>query len=384
MFRDSVRGFAQAHLAEGALARAHAGAYPFDVARLFAAQGLLGITLPVSEGGQGGSLMDAVIAIQEVALVCPRSADVVQAGTFGPIRTFAEYGTPAQKERYLKPLLTGDIVIALGMSEPAAGSAVTDLATSARPDGDGFRLKGSKVFSTHSPHADVFLIYCRFGEGVGGIGSVLVERGQDGFDIGKPSRFMNGEDWAQLYFDDVRIEPENVLLPAGGFKRQIQGFNVERIGNASRSLAVGRHAFNLARAHVLEREQFGRPLAEFQGLQWSFVDMAMKLEQAQLMLYAAARSAASGGLPDPHRVAMAKLACNQAGFEVANAAMQAMGATGFSQDCLVEYCVRRARAWMIAGGSVEIIKNRIAEGVFGRRFSQRPEGPPTPRVALKP
>src|ERR1700679_833296 len=126
-FADSVRRFAHAQLAPGALKRAHDPRFPFDVAQLMAKQGLLGITLPQSEGGQGGSLMDAVIAIMEVAAGCPRSADVVQFGNFGPIRTFAEYGTPAQKERWLGELLAGRIVMSLGMTEPDAGAGVTDL-----------------------------------------------------------------------------------------------------------------------------------------------------------------------------------------------------------------------------------------------------------------
>ncbi len=370
-FADSVRRFSQDKLASGALQRAHSPAYPVHVARLLARQGLLGISFAQADGGQGGTLMHAVLAIQEVALVCPKSADIVQAGNFGPIRTFVEYATPQQKSRWLPGLLSGEELIALGMSEPEAGSAVTELTTSARREGDEFVIDGSKVFSTHSPHASLFLVYVRFGPGVDGIGSVLVERGAPGFRIGEPSAFMSGEQWCQLYFDGCRIPAGNVLLGEGGFKKQIAGFNVERLGNASRSLALGRHAFNLAREHVLIRKQFGRPLCEFQGIQWKFAEMALKLESAQLLLYKAALEG-EGGLPTAHTSAMAKLACNLAGWEVANEALQAMGAMGYSQETLVEYCVRRTRGWMIAGGSIEILKNRIAEGVFGRSFSQRP------------
>jgi alkylation response protein AidB-like acyl-CoA dehydrogenase len=113
-------------------------------------------------------------------------------------------------------------------------------------------------------------------------------------------------------------------------------------------------------------------LCEFQGLQWKFADMALQLESAQLMLYKAAMEGEGGALPSAHSTAMAKLACNQAGWAVANEAMQVMGATGYSQETLIEYCVRRTRGWMIAGGSIEMLKNRIAEGVFERTFSQRP------------
>lgn len=373
-FVESVRRFAQDKLAPGALQRAHSPAYPLDVARMLSEQGLLGIAFAPEHGGQGGTLMHAVLAIQEVALACPKSADIVQAGNFGPIRTFVEYASDQQKQRFLPGLLGGRTLIALGMSEPDAGSAVTELKTSARAEGDDFIINGSKVFSTHSPSADLFLIYVRFGPGVNGIGSILVERGTPGFSVGPPSAFMSGEEWSQLYFDECRIPAANVLLGQGGFKKQIAGFNVERLGNSSRSLALGRYCFNVAREHALTRKQFGRALCEFQGLQWKFAEMALKLESAQLMLYRAAMEG-EHGLPSAQSTALAKLACNQAGWEVANDAMQVMGAMGYSQESLVEYCVRRTRGWMIAGGSIEMLKNRIAEGVFGRSFSQREAKP---------
>ncbi len=370
-FRDSVRRFSEKHLAAGKLARAHDPAHPWDVAKLMAKQGLLGITMPEADGGQAGTLMDAVIAIEAVASVCPRSADVVQAGNFGPVRVLAEYGTPQQKEKYLTRILAGEAVISVGMTEPEAGSAVTDLRTTATPDGDGFRVDGSKVFVTHSGYADVILAYVRFGPGVGGIGSVLIDTKAEGLRRGEPSAFMSGEEWTQLYFDNVYVPPEMVVLREGGFKKQIAGFNVERIGNTSRSLALGRYAFEEARQWAMQRKQFGRLLSEFQGLQWKFADMKIRLDAGQLLLYRAAANA-DRGFPSAEETAIAKAFCNQAGFEVANEALQVMGGTGYSQESLVEYCVRRCRGWMIAGGSIEVLKNRIAEGVFERSFSQRP------------
>lgn len=369
-FADTIRRFARSELAAGALERAHSSLYPWEIARRLSDLGLMGITINEADGGVGGTLMDAVIAIQELALVCPKSADVVQAGNFGPIRTFAEYATPDQKQRFLPDLLGARSLIALGMSEPDAGSAVTELTSHARAEGDHYIINGSKVFSTHSPEAALFLVYVRFGPGTEGIGSVLVERGAPGLTIGPPSSFMSGEQWCPLFFDDCRIPRSDLLLGPGGFKKQISGFNVERIGNAARALALGRHAFELARAYALERRQFGRPLCEFQGLQWKFAEMAMKLESAQLLLYRAAE-VGKDELPDAYDTALAKLACNAAGFEVANEALQVMGAYGYSTENLVEYCVKRTRGWMIAGGSTEILKNRIAEHVFGRRFDQR-------------
>jgi alkylation response protein AidB-like acyl-CoA dehydrogenase len=369
-FADAIGKFADKELKPLALQRAHQSSYPWDVAKKLSNQGLLGITFSEKDGGQNGSLMDAVIAIQEVALRCPKSADVVQAGNFGPIRTFVEYASDAQKAKYLSALLAGEKIISLGMSEPDAGSAVTELKTSAQKVPGGYTINGSKVFSTHSPEANLFLIYVRFGPGLEGIGSVLVERDSAGFEIGQPSTFMSGEQWSQLYFTDCFVPDDMVLLGPGGFKKQISGFNVERIGNASRALALGRYAFNQAKEYASTRRQFGKEICEFQGIQWKFAEMAVKLDAAQLLLYRAALSA-DGGLPTAYDTTVAKYMCNTTGFEVANESLQIMGASGYSQDNLVEYCVRRTRGWMIAGGSIEILKNRIAEDVFQRRFLQR-------------
>jgi alkylation response protein AidB-like acyl-CoA dehydrogenase len=367
MFRDAVAAFANRTLKDGALERAHSDDYPWDVAKAMAENGLIGITSSVEDGGAGGTLMDAVIAIQEIAMVCPRSADVIQAGNFGAIRVLAGYGSADQKARFLTPLLQGTALIAVAMTESGAGSAVTELKTTATPDGDGWRISGEKIFTTHGLHATVFLVYVRFGPGLAGIGSVLVERGAEGLSFGKPSRFLSGEDWNTIYFDNVYVGPENVVLGEGGFKKQIAGFNVERLGNSSRSLALGRHAFDLAREHAVNRRQFGQPLVNFQGLQWKFAEMKIKAEAAQLLLYRAAVGADTG-FPSAQDTAIAKVACNRAGFDMANEAMQIMGGTGYSEESLVEYCFRRTRGWMIAGGTIEILLNRIAEGVFDRRL----------------
>ena len=164
-FKHSVEAFAREQLAPGARERAHSPHYPKETARLLARQGLLGLSIPEELGGQGAGLVAAVAAIQAVATGCPRSADIVQAGNFGPIRTFAQYASAEQRQRYLPGLLAGEQIIALGMSEPEAGSAVTELKTTATRHGHGYLVNGTKVFSTHSADADVFLVYLRYGPG---------------------------------------------------------------------------------------------------------------------------------------------------------------------------------------------------------------------------
>src|SRR5258708_23157524 len=173
-FRESVRRFAEKHLAKGARERAHSPDYPWDVAKLMATQGLLGITIAEADGGQGGALIDTVIAIETGASVGPRSADVVRAGKFGPLRVLAEYGTPEQKRKYLKRLLAGESAISVGMTEPEARSAVTDLQTTATPEGDGYRVSGSNAFTTHAPHAEAILTHLLYGPGRRRSGSARV------------------------------------------------------------------------------------------------------------------------------------------------------------------------------------------------------------------
>lgn len=369
---ESVNAFGRKHLAPGALQRAHDPAYSWDIAAKLGEQGLLGLTIPEQDGGQGAGLATAVAVIQAVARHCPKSADILQAGNFGAIRTFAQFATPEQKTAYLPDLLAGTGLISLGMSEPEAGSAATELTTSVVEDGDELVLSGTKIWGTHSVDATLFLVYVRFGPGTRNIGSVLVERGDPGFSIGEASSYMSGEQWAQLYFDDCRIPRSRILLGPGGFKKQMSGFNVERIGNASRSLALGRLAFDLARDHVAQRTQFGRTLNEFQGVQWTFAEAAVALDGADALLQRAV-AGAEGGLPSAYETTVAKYAANRAGFQAADAAMQMMGGLGYSTESLVEYCQRRTRGWMIAGGSLEMMKNRIAEEIFGRRFPQRAE-----------
>jgi len=343
---------------------------PREYLRTLAANGFAGITMPVDDGGQGGKLLDAVLIIEAVAQVCPAAGDCVQALNFGAIQQLARHGSPELKRRYLEPCLRGDKLITIAMTEPEAGSAVTDLRARGRVEGDSVTLAGQKIFTTHGGSADYFVVWVKFGERTRDAGAVLVERGAPGFTVDASHRYMSGERYGMLYFDDCRVPAENVLVPDDGFRRMLAVFNVERLGNASRSLALGQAAFDLAVAYAKERRQFGRRLVEFQGLQWRIAEMKLKLEAARLLLYRAA-SNADAGLPSALETSLAKLACNRAGFEVANDAVQLFGGYGYDAEAAVNYIFRRTRGWMIAGGTVEQMLNRIAGEALGETFSQR-------------
>jgi alkylation response protein AidB-like acyl-CoA dehydrogenase len=335
---------------------------PRNYLSTFADHGLAAITVPESAGGQGGNLLDAVLAIEAVAQVNPIAGDAIQALNFGAVQQIAHLGTEAVKEKFLRPCLAGEMLTAIAMSEPEAGSSVSELRTTARRNGGQVILNGSKIFTTNGADADFFVVWVRFAPGPDGIGAVIVERGSVGFTVDSSNAFLSGEHYGLLYLSDCTVAEENILVSENGFRTMISVFNVERLGNAARSLALGQAAFDQAIAHARDRVQFGRRLTEFQGLQWRLAEMMLKLESARLLLYRAATNA-DAGLPSEVETAMAKLACNRAGFEVANEALQIFGGYGYDADSLVGYLFRRTRGWMIAGGTCEQMLNRIARGI---------------------
>jgi alkylation response protein AidB-like acyl-CoA dehydrogenase len=365
-----ARDLAREKFSEKAYTWVKRGEVPWENAKILAEHGLMGMTLPKEDGGQGMTLLEAIIVMEEIAKVCPNTADMFQAGNFGAIRQLAAYGSKELKQRVLPSLLAGEKLISVAMTEPNAGSATTDLRTKARIEGDKVIINGSKIFNTHGPHNSYYVVWVRFGEGVRTSGAVLVERGAPGFTVGKTETHMSGEEHCALYFENCEVPIGNILIPEDGFRRLFTMFNIERMGNTARSLALAQAAFDMAVQHAKEREQFGRPLAEFQGIQWKVAEMKMKLEAGRLLLYRAATNADKGA-PSPLETSIAKAYINISAFEVAHEALQIFGGYGYSTEYPLEYIFKRIRGWMIAGGTPEMLKNKIAEEVFGMKFSQR-------------
>lgn len=365
-----ARKFAKEKFSEKAYTWVKRGEIPWENAKILAEHGLMGMTLPEEDGGQGASLIDAIIVMEEIAKVCPNTADMFQVGNFGAIRQLAAYGSKELKARTLPHILRGEKLISVAMTEPNAGSATTDLQTKARIEGDKVIINGSKIFNTHGPHNSYYVVWVRFGDDVKSTGAVLVERGAPGFVVGKTETHMSGEEHCALYFDNCEVPVENILVREDGFRKLFTMFNVERAGNAARALALAQSAFDMAVEHAKERKQFGRPLCEFQGIQWKVAEMKMKLDAGRLLLYRAAVNADKGA-PSPLETAIAKAYINTIAFEVAHEALQIFGGYGYSTEYPLEYIFKRVRGWMIAGGTPEMMKNKIAEEVFGRKFSQR-------------
>lgn len=364
---DSARGLAEARFAERAFTW---DGFPWENAKILAENGFTGILIPEQDGGQGGTLMDAVLVMEAVSQVCPNSGDAVQATNFGAIRQISAFGSDRVKQEVLPSLIAGEALISAGMSEPEAGSALTELRTTAEYDGDDVVLNGQKVWNSHGPEITHAVVWCRFGPRTRDIGCVVVPADAPGFSKGPAETYMSGEHHAALYMDGCRVPREYVLADHEALSRMFTIFGVERLGNAVRALSLAQAAFDRAVEHAKAREQFGRPLCEFQGLQWKFADMRMRLDAARLLIYRAVANAEDGA-PDPTEASIAKCYANEAAFEVANQALQVFGASGYSTEFPMEYLVRRTRGWMIAGGSVEMMRNRIAEAIFDRRFSQR-------------
>ncbi len=218
-------------------------------------------------------------------------------------------------------------------------------------------------------------MYCRLNDepGAKGIGAVIVPADTPGFSSGRPERLMGfrGIPSADLYFDDVRVPADNLVIEAGGFHKLFGVFSIERLGNSTMSLAIGQAALDRARAYVEVREQFGRPLVEFQNIQMILADMAVDVEAARLLIYRAAVNAGND-LPEAYEVSLAKCYANEMGKRVSDLAMQVHGGNGYSEEYGIERLHRDAHGWAIAGGTPAIQRLRIASQMFGRSFNQRP------------
>lgn len=343
------------------------------------AAGLSGLTVPETYGGSGLGVVEACAVLEELAVACQSTAMALQLYVNGPPRAIAVLGDEAQRERFLPGAVSGERFFAIAISEPQAGSDATAMTTTITPDGRGYRLDGRKHYITGGARADTVLVFCRLAgtSGPKGIGAVVVERGRDGFSVGATPAKMGsrGVGEAELRFDDVRIEPGDVLVrpdaaSSAGAALMLRQFNPERCGNAAMVLGTARGALEQALVHLRTREQFGRELGSFQGLQWKVADCATDLDAARLLL---ARAAASDedGFPRMRDTAMAKVFANEAAERICHAAIQLHGHAGFTRALDLERRYRDVRGMSLAGGTVEVLRNVLAAEVLGRRYSQR-------------
>ncbi|HSV95895.1 MAG TPA: acyl-CoA dehydrogenase family protein [Spirochaetota bacterium] len=348
--------------------------FPFELIARYSEMGLLGMTLSPEYGGGGQSAVDAILAVEELAKFSPMIAAPVFESNVGPVRVIDLFGTDEQKKRILPGVCSGKLSVSVCMTEPEVGSDLTSLGTKAVEDGDSYVLNGRKAFITGGGHASHYMVYTRFGDAKGykAIGGLLVEKGMPGFTFGKQERYMGlrGMPSCDLFFDDVRVPKANLVVPPGDFGKLMWTFDIERCGNAAMCLGVAGGALNEAKAYAMERNAFGRPICEFQAVQFLVVDMATKLDAARLLVYRAA-SGAGQGLPSIYEASMAKAYANEMVVEVTDKAMQVFGGYGYSSEFPVERMYRDAKAWGVAGGTLQMLKIGVAGMIFGRRFDQR-------------
>jgi alkylation response protein AidB-like acyl-CoA dehydrogenase len=348
--------------------------FPDEERRLLGELGFLGISMPEAYGGSGLPIFDTLLAIEEFAKECrPAAFQVFEANT-GPAQVINRIGTEEQKRKWLPAVVSGEAAIALGISEPDAGSAATDMSTRAVLDGDHYVLNGVKRWISNGGYAEQYLVYCRLSDEPGsrGIGALIVEADSPGFSFGTQEKLMGfrGIPSCDLIFDDVRVPAENLLIGPGGFRELFRAFSIERLGNSTMSLAIGQAALERSLEYAQERIQFGKALIEFQGTQMILAEMMREVYAARLLIYSAALDA-GGGMPDPLRVSLAKCTANEMAKRVSDLAMQVHGGNGYTEDYGIERLHRDAHGWAIAGGTPTMQRIRILSELLGRGFDQR-------------
>ncbi|CUR58865.1 putative acyl-CoA dehydrogenase [metagenome] len=337
--------------------------------------GFLGIAHPERFGGSEAPLAQALAVIEEFGMVCrPAAFQIFEANT-GPAQVITHLATEEQRERWLPDIISGERTMAVAISEPDAGSAATDMRTSAKLTEDGYIINGTKRWISNGGEADQYLVYCRLNDepGAQGIGAIVVDRGTPGFTFGAGERLMGfrGIPSADLYFDNVQVPASDVVVPAGDFGKLFGVFSIERLGNTSMSIAIGQAALDKTLKYVEQREQFGKPLVEFQSVQVILADMVLLVEAARLLRDRAAAGVRSGELPNSLHVSLAKCTANEMAKRVTDLAMQLHGGNGYTEEYGIERLHRDSHGWAIAGGTPTIQRMRIVSEMLGRRFDQR-------------
>ncbi len=352
--------------------------------------GIMGMTIPTAFGGQGASFLDVVEVVEEIAKVCTLTARVVVEANMGGISAVMAYGTEQQKTFCASHVLAGDKP-AICITEPDAGSAATDMQTTARKVGDTYVINGRKHWITGGGVSKLHLIFARVIDEAGdelGIGGFIVFADPmnadlpEGFEItGRENTLgLCGMPEAELKFTNLKVHEDWLLKPPFGLKRGfadlMQAYNSQRVGAGTIAMGVAAGALERAKRYLLERQQFGRPLAEFQGLQWMVADMDTQVHAARLMLQDAARSrtGAQGQFPDMVKAARAKLFASEMAIKVVNDALQMFGARGYSDREPLERMYRDVRMFTIGGGTAQILRNQIASSALGIKCPQTRDG----------
>ena len=367
--QELVRGLADSTFRDRAARWDEREEYPWENIKDLVQHNLMGMTFPVEYGGRGSGVLEAVLAIEAAARVCGVTGRILVDSNFGAVGAIAHYGTEAQKRAFL-PLVTRDgDKPAIAITEPNAGSAAADMTTAAMRDGSSWVLNGVKHWITGAGVSRTYVVFCRFDgiAGAPGVGALIVPSDAPGLTVKRRERAMGmrGIPEGEVVLSDCRVPSENLLVGPGGFSRLMSAYNGQRLGASAVALGLAQGALEAAVAYAGKRKQFGRAIGTFQGLRWMLADMAMDVESARQMIYRTSQNAGTG-LPDQHAVAACKVAASEMAIRVTNQALQVFGAKGYSRDCPVERMVRDARMFTIAGGTVQMLRNLVANRLLGR------------------
>jgi len=376
LLQETARRFAQEELPQ--LARElerDAKPVPHSWLHRYAELGFLGINARPEFGGMGLPLLDALVVMEEFAKISVAVAFPVFECCAGPVRIVEALGDDALRARVVPQAVSGNMLVAISMSEPDAGTALTDLSTRAVIEGDEVVLNGAKRWCSGAGHSEGYVVFCRFDgkQGAGGVGAVFVDKDAPGLTFGPNENLMGfrGVPSADMFLEDVRVPKSQIIVAAGGFSKLMGLFNIERLGNATMALGVAAGALEQVTTYVQERRQFGQPIVDFQAVQIRLAEMAMKVEAARLLIHRAAANATATGLPDLYETSIAKCFSNEITREVTAIALQLMGGYGYAVEYGMERRLRDSFGWGIAGGAIDIQKVNIAGALVGRRFSQR-------------
>ncbi len=380
--RAAARELAQGEFAPQAAEVDRTEKYPWNNVERLTEAGFMGMTIPTEYGGKGASYLDATLVIEEMAKACGTSGRITVEANMGAIGAVMKYGSEAQKRLAAELVLSGDKP-AICITEPEAGSAATEMTTRAEKRGDVYVINGKKHWITGGGVSRLHLIFARvFEDGVAqGIGGFLAVRGEsEGLRIGErePAMGLRGIPETEVYFEDLEVPADMAVIPPRGIKHGFAGlmdaYNGQRVGAGTVGLGIAAGAYERALKFVQEREQFGRPICEFQGLQWMLVDMDIKVEAARNLLWKAAASATESGFPNATMAARAKIFASESAIEVTNDALQLYGAAGYSRNQPMERAVRDARMFAIAGGTAQILRTVVASRLLDRKLPQARDG----------
>jgi len=376
----TAREFAKKEIAPRAAEVDRTEQYPWENVKQLTKQGFMGMTVPQEYGGPGMTYLDVVLVIEEIAKVCGVSARIVVEANMGAVGAVMKYGSETQKKLAAEHVLSGDKP-AICITEPGAGSAASEMSTRADHKGDHYILNGTKHWITGGGVSKFHLIFARVfeNEEPQGIAGFIALSGTDGLKVGtrEPAMGLRGIPETQIICEDLEVPEEMILIPPEGLQRGFAGlmnaYNGQRVGAGTVALGIAAGAYELALEYSQQREQFGRPICEFQGLQWMLADMHTQLEAARLLLRKAACSGKKG-FPDMLEAAQAKIFASEMAIKVTNDALQIFGSAGYSRNLPLERMARDSRMFTIGGGTAQILRTVVASALLDRKLPQTRDG----------